>query len=97
MEQMEHNSSSAERGTRDRNLLVRLLYMLLMAFILQFCGTLLFILAIVQFVIVVIDELPNVRLATFGRHLGSYVKQIVEFLTFASEEVPFPFSDWPSA
>jgi hypothetical protein len=96
MEQMEQNSSGAQRGMRDRNLLVRLLYMLLMAFILQFCGTLLFILAIVQFVIVVIDELPNARLATFGRHLGSYVKQIVEFLTFASEEVPFPFSDWPS-
>ena len=93
---MEQETSTAGTRTRDRNLLVRLLYMLLMAFILQFCGTLLFILAIVQFIIVVIDDVPNARLAVFGRHLGSYAKQIVEFLTFSSEVVPFPFSDWPA-
>lgn len=88
--------STTTAGTRDRNLLVRLLYMLLMAFILQFCGTLLFILAIVQFIIVLIEDVPNARLAVFGRHLGSYAKQIVEFLTFGAETVPFPFSDWPA-
>lgn len=95
---MEQNTGTAESASRERNrnLLIRLLYMLLMAFILQFCGTLLFILAIVQFIIVVVDDVPNARLATFGRRLGSYAKQIVEFLSFSSEQVPFPFSDWPS-
>jgi hypothetical protein len=93
---MEQDTSTTAAHDRGRNLLVRLLYMLLMAFILQFCGTLLFILAIVQFIIVVIDDVPNTRLAVFGRHLGSYAKQIVEFLCFSSEQVPFPFSDWPS-
>ena len=93
---MDPNSSTTANGSRERNLLIRLLYMLLMAFILQFCGTLLFILAIVQFIIVIIEDVPNARLAVFGRHLGSYAKQIVEFLAFSSEQVPFPFSDWPS-
>lgn len=95
---MEQNTGTAESGAseRNRNLLIRLLYMLLMALVLQFCGTLLFILAIVQFIIVIIDDAPNARLAVFGRHLGSYAKQIVEFLSFSSEQVPFPFSDWPA-
>ena len=39
---------------------------------------------------------PNDRLVSFGRSLGRYLQQIVEFLTFATEEMPFPFNDWPA-
>lgn len=39
---------------------------------------------------------PNARLVSFGRSLGRYLQQIAYFLTFASEDTPFPFSDWPS-
>ena len=31
----------------------------------------------------------------FGGKLGIYLRQIAHFLTYASEEVPFPFSEWP--
>jgi hypothetical protein len=36
-------------------------------------------------------------LKDFGKSLGIYLKQIAEFLSYASEEKPFPFSDWPEA
>jgi hypothetical protein len=32
-----------------------------------------------------------------GQSLGRYLRQIVDFVSFATEEVPFPFSDWPSS
>jgi Domain of unknown function (DUF4389) len=39
---------------------------------------------------------PNARLTHFGRSLGLYVSQIASFVSFATEETPFPFSAWPS-
>lgn len=71
--------------------------MVLMAMIYQLCGTLLFIVAVIQFVIVLINKEPNARLVTFGSSLGLYIRQIANYLTFSSNTVPFPFSDWPSA
>lgn len=79
----------------SRSLLLRALFMLLMMLAYQLSITLLFILALIQFVIVLVNGGPNARLASFGRSAGTYLKQVVQFLTFASEDVPFPFSDWP--
>jgi hypothetical protein len=79
-----------------RNIWVRGLYMLLMALAYQISGTLVLIVAIFQFLATLINDTPNTRLLLFGSNLGRYFQQIVNFLTFASEVVPFPFSDWPS-
>ena len=79
-----------------RNIWVRGLFMLLMALAYQVSGTLMFIVTIIQFVMMLLNDTPNARLLSFGRNLGRYLQQIVYFLTFASEEVPFPFNDWPS-
>ena len=35
-------------------------------------------------------------LAGFGQSLATYTYQIVMYLTFNTEEQPFPFADWPS-
>jgi hypothetical protein len=79
-----------------RNIWIRGLYMLLMALAYQIAGTLMFIVTIFQFLATLINDTPNTRLLLFGRNLGRYFQQIVYFLTFASEVVPFPFNDWPS-
>lgn len=79
-----------------RNIWIRAILMLLMALILHVCGTLLFVVAIIQFVMQLLNGVPNARLVSFGRGLGNYFRQIVCFLTFATEEMPFPFSEWPT-
>jgi hypothetical protein len=84
-------------GTGARNLWMRALFMLLMLLAYQVSVTLLFILAAIQFLIVLVNDAPNVRLMSFGHSVGTYLKQIVQFLSFATEEAPFPFSDWPSS
>lgn len=81
--------------TGSRNLWLRALFMLLMILAYQISVTLLFILAVIQFLIVLVNDAPNPRLMSFGRSLGTYLKQIVHFLSFATEEAPFPFSNWP--
>ncbi len=89
------NDFSDTSGNK-RNIWVRGLFMLLMLLVLHVCGTVLFVVAAIQFVIVLLNSAPNERLVVLGRNLGSYFRQIVLFLTFATEEIPFPFSEWPA-
>ena len=52
--------------------------------------------AIVQLLFAIFGDAPNPRLTAFGRSLGLYVQQNANFLSFVTEEKPFPFSDWPA-
>jgi len=82
--------------TGKRKIWVRGFFMLLMALAYQLTGTVMFIVTVIQFVLVLIHDAPNDRLVSFGRNMARYLQQIVNFLTFAAEEIPFPFSDWPA-
>lgn len=82
--------------TGSRNLWVRGLLMILMAIAYHVTGTLLFIIAVIQFAFMLFSNGLNPHLLSFGRSLGLYFRQNVNFLTFVSEDVPFPFSEWPT-
>ena len=79
-----------------RSIWLRGVLMILMAIAFQISGTLLAIGAIIQFVLALLGDTPNARLVVFGQSLGLYLSQIASFVSFATEEVPFPFSAWPS-
>ena len=87
--------SEQKQLTNDKSIWFRLLYMLLFAVVLNIVEVLVFITAVVQFVIKAVNGSVNERLASFGASLGIYARQLIEFLTFASDEHPFPFADWP--
>lgn len=89
------NDISDASGNK-RNIWMRGLFMLLMAFAFHVCATVLCVVTVVQFVIVLLNGTPNAPLVSFGRGMGSYLRQIVDFLTFATEAMPFPFSEWPA-
>ncbi len=38
----------------------------------------------------------NERAVIFGKQMSTYIYHILLYLTYNSEERPFPFSDWPS-
>lgn len=88
--------TQASAAANPRNIWMRGLWMVVMAMAFQLTSTLLCLLALVQFVLVLLSEKPNDRLCTFARSMGLYLHQIAEFVGFAREEVPFPFSDWPT-
>lgn len=79
-----------------RGLLTRGVLMLVMALAFQLSASLLALVAIAQLILTFVDDAPNERLAQLGRTLGLYLRQIAEYETFARDEAPFPFSDWPS-
>jgi hypothetical protein len=87
---------SSDASGNKRNIWVRALFMLLMGLAFQVCGTVLCFVTVTQFLIMLLNDAPNIRLVSFGRSTGNYLRQIVNFLTFATEEIPFPFSEWPA-
>jgi hypothetical protein len=80
-----------------RNIWLRGLLMILMAIAFHIAGMLLAVGAVIQFVLALVSEGPNARLIGFGQSLGRYLGQVADFVSFATEEVPFPFSAWPSS
>ena len=78
------------------NIWLRGVFMILFGILYSLVGTVLVVVAVLQFILVLTGNAPNTRLLTFGRSLGSYVQQIVNFQSFNAEEKPFPFNDWPS-
>ena len=81
----------------QRSLWSRFLYMLVMGVALYLAAWVLAFVAIVQLALAAFAGGPEQKLKTFGANLGHYVGQLARFLTFESEDVPFPFSDWPTA
>ncbi len=73
----------------------RALVMLLFVFIFYVAEIVLVAVALVQLLVVIFSGEPNVRLLRFGRDLGTFIYQTVRFLTYNSEDRPFPFGDWP--
>ena len=89
-------TENSDAPDNKRNIWMRGLFMLLMGLVFHVCITVLGIVALIQFVITLLNDTPNARLVSLGRNLGNYVRQIVNFLTFVTEEIPFPFGDWPA-
>lgn len=49
-----------------------------------------------QFLTIILTGKTNEQLLKFGQNLSTYLYQITLFLTFNSEQRPFPFSAWPN-
>ena len=84
-------------GAKPRNLWLRALQMLLMGVAFQLAAWVLVVVALLQLVLAVATSGTNERLASLGAAIGRYLRQIAGFVSFGTEQVPFPFSDWPAA
>jgi hypothetical protein len=89
-------TQQGNEASTANNIWLRGLFMILFGILYSLAGTVLVVMAVLQFIFVLTGSAPNARLLSFGRSLGSYVQQIVNFQTFNTEEKPFPFADWPS-
>jgi len=81
---------------KDRGTWIRGLFMLLFVAIYNVAAVLIGAVAILQFAWKLISGETNPRLLSFGEDLSRYFYQILRYLTFNTEEKPFPFADWPS-
>lgn len=76
---------------------LRLVFMLLFWAVAWVLECIVWIIAVVQFLYTLFTDKPLASLHNFSASLSSYIYQIVQFLTYVSEEKPFPFTHWPTA
>jgi hypothetical protein len=75
---------------------IRLAYMVLFALLVMAARLLVSIVVVVQFALVLIFGRDNENLRNLGQGLGKWVYQAIMFLTFNSNDKPFPFDEWPA-
>ena len=76
---------------------LRSLFMLLFIVVYRIVDLVVLLVTISQWVYVLLTGDANASLSRFARGLANYVSQIIRFLSYSTEEKPFPFSDWPTA
>ncbi|MCK5649029.1 MAG: DUF4389 domain-containing protein [Gammaproteobacteria bacterium] len=84
-----------EKPYKDRSVWMRGLYMLIFLFFLGIAKFVAFVVILFQFLTVLFTTEPNKQLLSFGESLSLYHYQVMMFLTYNSEDHPFPMGDWP--
>ncbi len=72
----------------------RIILMLIYAGIDSLVKLLLWLVVLLQIGAVLFTGTPNPNILDFGRSLSTYHYHILLFLTFNTEQLPFPFSSW---
>jgi hypothetical protein len=72
----------------------RIFFILLFAVILKLAGLLLWLVVLLQIAAMLLTGRPMDNLLNFGRQLSGYLYQIYLFLTFSTDQMPFPFAAW---
>jgi len=80
---------------KSKNVWLRGFFMLLFAAFYSVSGMVLSVVAVFQFGCTLFTGKPNDNATRFGSCVGQYIYQITRFVTFNTEQKPFPFSPWP--
>ena len=88
--------SEIKRNLTRTDIWWRALAMILYTFLYGIAEIVLVAVVLFQFCYTLILRESNHRLLTFGQGLSTYVYQILQFLTFNTENLPFPLSAWPA-
>ncbi|MCK4587830.1 MAG: DUF4389 domain-containing protein, partial [Gammaproteobacteria bacterium] len=76
---------------------VRGLFILMFVFMLVVARLVTGAVVVIQFLFTVFTGQINDNLKTFGASLARYVYNCLLFVTYNSDDKPFPFGEWPAA
>lgn len=82
--------------TNTRNW-VRLVYMLIFAVLLHLAGLVMWVLCALQFLSSLLTGKDNDNLRSLGGSIAVFVHQALNFVSYNTEQKPFPFAAWPNS
>ena len=92
------NATPIEENVRSRSTWLRLLFMFAYYAIGTVTTAVLSVVVVLGFFWVLFTGEKNGQLQQAGQVIAAYLYEIVRYLTFNTEDKPFPFgNDWPSA
>ena len=74
---------------------IRIAYMVALLVAAYIASIVIAVVVLAQALFTLLTGNANPNLRSFGSSMGIYVKQILDFLTYNTEEKPFPFSPFP--
>ena len=84
-----------KQNIKERKTWLRGLYMLMFLVFYSVAKVIIFAVIAFQFILTLLTGKTNERLVKLGQSLSTYLYQILIFLTFNSNEHPYPFGAWP--
>ncbi len=87
--------SDVKDNIKKQSTWMRGLYMLLFTIFYTLAEILLFTIVVFQFVLKLLSGDTNDRLRKLGQQISTYIYQILQFMSFNSEQHPYPFGGWP--
>ncbi len=91
------NSGQLEQNLKRRSTWVRLLFMAVFVVIYMITRIVFGAVVVFQFLWVLFTAESNKQLTGLGQSLATYTYQIMRYLSFNSEDKPFPFNtEWPT-
>lgn len=88
---------SLTKNLKSKSIWLRLLFMVAITVIYSVSRVVVGAVIVAQFIWVLVTGDRNPKLLALGKSLGTYTNQVILYLTFYTEERPFPFDmDWPS-
>lgn len=90
------NEENLKRNVKDKDTWLRFIYLVVFGVAFYLSILLTFATSVFQFLAKLFAGQSFDGLAEFGSNLAAYQAQVTRFLTFASDEKPFPFAAFPA-
>lgn len=84
-----------KQNLKARDTWLRGLYIIIFAVFYSIAEIVLFAVVLFQFLLSLFTAQTNQRLLKLGQSLSTYIYQIVMYITFNSDQQPYPFGAWP--
>ena len=73
------------------NFFLKVVYLVFLNFIVPFLG----FITLLQLLFSIGSKKPNENLVFFSKKISSYIYQIINFITYSSDQRPWPFNSFP--
>jgi len=90
------NEEDLKKHVKDKDTWLRFVYLVVFGVAFYLSIGLTFAASVFQFLAKLFSGSSFEGLAEFGDNLANYQAQVTRFLTFASDDKPFPFAPFPS-
>jgi len=86
-------AKTPKKNKRAENILWRLLVFIISGIVLDIWGYVVFIMLLVNWFVVIFSKKRNTDIGIFCNYWAAEIKRFVRYLSFETEEKPFPFNE----
>ena len=91
------NTEELKENLAKQSKWLRLLWMVAFSFVYYVAIGILWLIVVTQFLFALFTNSPNENILKLSNGFRNYMVQILDFITYQSDDKPFPFSDFPKS